>query len=277
MPRIRHLPDMDRLPRPVFARKETLAADSASRVHVHPWAQLSWVSAGALIVRTPTASHVAPPQRAVWVPPGMPHEVINPGRAEMRSLYIEAETASFAPPRCRVLTVSSLARELIQAVAALPPRYDASGADGRLVAVLLDQLARLPEADFSLPWPDDPRLVTVCQALFSVPDDRRDMEAWAETAGMTARTLGRQFVAQTGLTFGRWRRRARLLAALAALENGDSVTRAALSCGYDAPSAFIAAFKEAFGVTPGNFLGMGKEEASDGQGHEAPLPPSMGG
>jgi AraC-like DNA-binding protein len=245
---------MDRLPRPVFARKESLVADSASRAHVHPWAQLSWASAGALIVRTPSASHVAPPQRAVWVPPGLRHEVINPGRTEMRSLYIEAQAASFAPPRCRVLAVTPLARELIQAFSALPPDYDPTGPDGRLVAVLLDQLAILPEADFSLPWPSDGRLVAICQTLFDAPDDRRDMAAWATAAGMTERTLGRLFPAQTGLTFGRWRRRARLLAALSILENGGAVTEAALSCGYEAPSAFIAAFKEAFGVTPGNFV-----------------------
>jgi AraC-like DNA-binding protein len=271
MPHIRHPPAMDRLPRAVFARKESLAADSASKAHAHPWIQLSWASAGALIVRTPSASHVAPPQRAVWVPPGLVHEVINPGRAEMRSLYIDAQAAAFAPRRCRVLTVTTLARELIQAVSALPALYDESGADGRLVAVLLDQLASLSEADFSLPWPTDPRLVPICQTLFDNPDDRRDMAAWAGTAGMTERTLGRLFTAQTGLTFGRWRRRARLLTALAILENGGSVTEAALSCGYDAPSAFIAAFKEAFGVTPGSFLGGGgrggeDEDASGGRG-----------
>lgn len=264
MPHIRHPPDLDRLPRAVFARKESLIADSASRAHAHPWAQLSWASTGALIVRTPTASHVAPPQRAVWVPPGLVHEVLNPGRAEMRSLYIDAAAAAFAPRQCRVLAISPLVRELIQAVTALPVRYDEAGPDGRLVAVLLDQLAVLPEADFSLPWPADPRLATICQAIADTPDDRRDMAAWAKTVGLTPRTLGRLFPAQTGLTFGRWRRRSRLLSALAILESGGSVTEAALSCGYDAPSAFIAAFKDAFGVTPGSFVAGTTMSREDG-------------
>lgn len=253
MPHIRQPPDLDRLPRAVFARKESLVADSTAKAHAHPWVQLSWASDGALIVRTPTASHVAPPQRAVWVPPGLVHEVINPGRAEMRSLYIDPAAATFAPRQCRVLAISPLVRELIQAVTALPVRYDAAGPDGRLVAVLLDQLAVLPEAGFSLPWPADPRLAAICRAIADTPDDRRDMAAWGKTVGVTPRTLGRLFAAQTGLSFGRWRRRSRLLSALGVLENGGSVTEAALSCGYDAPSAFIAAFKEAFGVTPGSF------------------------
>jgi len=254
MHRVRHPPDMQRLPRPVFARSESLAADSASRAHAHPWVQFSWASSGSLVVRTPTSSHVAPPQRAVWVPPGMVHGVANTARTEMRSLYIDPAAVPFAPPRCHVLGVTRLVRELIQAVSALPTLYDAAGADGRLVAVLLDQLAVLPEAGFSLPWPADDRLAAVCRGIQNAPDDRRDMAAWAGAAGMTERTLARQFVRQTGLTFGRWRRRARLLAALTALEAGGSVTSAALECGYDAPSAFIAAFKDAFGLTPGAYL-----------------------
>jgi AraC-like DNA-binding protein len=245
---------MDHLPRPVFARSESLSTASLARFHAHPWVQLSWASEGILVVRTPTDSHVAPPQRAVWVPPDLPHEVTSPSRVEMRSLYIAPEAATFAPPRCRVLSVTPLARECIQAVSALPPEYDVSGPAGRLVAVLFDQLAALPEVGFSLPWPADTRLAAICRSLQDAPDDRRDMDAWADTAGMTSRTLGRLFIAQTGLTFGKWRRRARLLASLTALEAGQSVTGAALDCGYEATSAFIAAFRKAFGMTPGGFL-----------------------
>ncbi len=250
----RALPNLDRLPRPVYGRSESLPAGSVARSHSHPWAQLSWASSGVLVVRTAEASHVATPQRAVWVPPGMPHEVVTSNRAEMRSLYIDAAAAAFAPPRCRVLAVTPLARELIQAASALPPDYAEDGPDGRLAAVLLDQLALLPETGLTLPWPTDPRLVAICEALRATPHDNRNMAAWASRAGMTERTLGRLFPAETGLTFGKWRQRTRLLASLSALESGKSVTRTAIECGYDSVSAFISAFKQAFGKTPGEFL-----------------------
>lgn len=254
MPFVRRPPDLKSLPRPVFARSESLPADSASRPHSHPWVQFSWASSGTLLVRTPASSHAAPPQQAIWVPPGLLHSVENAAPTEMRSLYIEPEVVAFAPQHCRVLAVTPLVRELIQAVSTLPVLYATTGPEARLVAVLLDQLALLPEAGLSLPWPTDARLIDICQAIQSAPDDRRDMADWARGSGMTERTLARRFVRQTGLTFGRWRRRARLLAALAVLEGGGSVTHAALECGYDAPSAFIAAFKEAFGVTPGEHI-----------------------
>ncbi|MFP5257844.1 MAG: AraC family transcriptional regulator [Acidobacteriota bacterium] len=253
MPQERQPPQLTHLPRTVYARSESLPAGSLARTHSHAFGQLSFAGEGVLTVATPTGSHVAPPRRAVWLPPGMVHEVTTTQPAEMRSLYIRADQEIFCPPRCLVLTVSPLARELILAAAALPPEYDEEGPAGRLVAVLLDQLATLPEAGFSLPWPSDPRLVGICRALAASPDDARPMETIARDAGMTGRTLARRFQAETGMSFGKWRRRQRLLAALAHLEAGVSITSVALESGYESVSAFVAAFREAFGTTPGEF------------------------
>lgn len=255
-------PTLETLPRTVFGRSESLPADSLARPHSHPFGQLSFAGEGVLTVSTPTGSHVAPPRRAVWVPPGMVHAVTTSERAEMRSLYIRADQDIFCPPRCLVLTVGPLARELILAAAALPPEYDENGPDGRLVTVLLDQLATLPEAGFSLPWPADPQLAAICRALAAAPDDARPMETLAKDAGMTGRTLARRFQVETGLSFGKWRRRQRLLAALAHLEAGASVTAAGLESGYESASAFVAAFREAFGITPGEFA-RGLRSSSD--------------
>ncbi|WP_029460899.1 AraC family transcriptional regulator [Solidesulfovibrio alcoholivorans] len=257
MATLRTLPPLETLPRLVFPRSESLAADSTSPAHSHPFGQLSFAGDGVLLVRTESGSHVAPPQRAVWVPPGMRHAVAATRRAEMRSLYIRADQDVFSPPRCLVLSVTPLARELLLAVAALPAAYDENGPPGRLVAVLLDQLATLPEAAYSLPWPQDPRLAAICQTLTDTPEDNRTAKNFAQNAGMTERTLGRLFQAQTGLTFGGWRRRSRLLTALSLLESGKNVTTTALECGYDSTSAFIAAFRDAFGITPGAFVREG--------------------
>ncbi|SDK62188.1 Helix-turn-helix domain-containing protein, partial [Pseudomonas delhiensis] len=44
------------------------------------------------------------------------------------------------------------------------------------------------------------------------------------------------------------------LGSLGVLEEGASVTAAALDCGYDSTSAYIAAFKGLFGFTPGELF-----------------------
>jgi AraC-like DNA-binding protein len=65
------------------------------------------------------------------------------------------------------------------------------------------------------------------------------------------RTLERLFHAATGRRFGLWRQKARLLESVRVLVDGDSVTDAALESGYSSVSAYIAAFKQTFGCTPG--------------------------
>lgn len=64
----------------------------------------------------------------------------------------------------------------------------------------------------------------------------------------------RLFQRETGLSFRGWRQRMRLLSSLQALEQGQSVTQAALGCGYESTSAFIVAFKGLFGATPGELF-----------------------
>ncbi|MBI5520327.1 MAG: helix-turn-helix transcriptional regulator [Desulfovibrio sp.] len=257
----RVLPDITTLPRPVYARVEALHQPSWVREHAHPWVQLSFATRGVLGVRTRQGSYLAPPQRAIWVPPGLMHSVVTTERTQMRSLYLRpgavpaleaaagAEDAKGAA-RCRVLGVTPLVRELIRAVTRLPVEYDEAGPDGRLVAVLLDQLGMLQEVRFSLPLPADERLAAVSAELEANPDDQRTLTELAGGAGLSARTMTRLFLRDTGLSFRAWRRRLRLLKSLNGLEAGESVTKVALDCGYNSTSAFIAAFRREFGATP---------------------------
>ena len=45
---------------------------------------------------TPEAVWIAPPTRAVWLPPGVPHEIVMQGETAMRTLYIDPVTACAA-------------------------------------------------------------------------------------------------------------------------------------------------------------------------------------
>lgn len=251
----RAIPALTRLPGPLYARAESLRAGSWTARHRHPWGQLSYAISGVLGVHTAAGSFFAPPHWAVWVPPGLEHEVATSTRAEMRSLYVRADASAWAPARCQVLEVSPLTRELIKQFCRLPADY--SQEDGpamRLVTVLLDQLAAAPEAAFSLPMPAEARLRSLCGELLQQPDLAHTLGDWARRLNTSEKTLSRGFRRETGLTFRHWRQRLRLLSALQPLERGDSVTQVALASGYDSPSAFIAAFRGLFGVTPGDLF-----------------------
>ena len=131
---------------------------------------------------------------------------------------------------------------------------EGDSAEQRLVQVLLDQLADLNQVGFSLPLPRHARLLALCNELIASPDGEVSLSLWAERLGTSEKTLMRLFARETGMSFRSWRQRMRLLSSLRVLEEGDSVTVAALSCGYDSTSAFIAAFKKMFGFTPGELF-----------------------
>ena len=120
--------------------------------------------------------------------------------------------------------------------------------------MLAYELAGLQPAPLDLPLPQDRRALAVAEALIADPADGRDLEAWARSASASDRTLARLFRAETGLTFGRWRQRRRLLAALERLAAGAPVTVVALDLGYDSPSAFIAMFRRTLGTSPTRYL-----------------------
>ncbi len=238
------------LPRPVYGRTDTLPNRVLEFEHQHPWIQVAYAIEGAIDLLTPQGRYIAPPQRAVWIPPGLQHRVRCTEGSVLRSLYIEPAVSN-APSHCRVLEVSCLLRELIDAFSDLPEEYDLDGPDGRLAGVLLDRLAAAPEVGLMLPLPSDPRLAKLCALMQQHPHSQKSLAEWCASLQLSERTVTRLFSQQTGLTFRRWRQRLRLLTALKELEAQRSVTEVALACGYETTSAFVAAFRAQFGFTPG--------------------------
>lgn len=251
-PPARSIPALTALPRPVYARAEQLGVGSWTPRHSHPWVQFSYAISGVLSVHTDQGSYFAPPQWGVWIPAGVEHWVHTSTQAQMRSLYVDPNVAGPSAALCRVLEVTALTRELILAFSAFEPEYPlGDSAQARLTAVLLDQLLGLSEVAFSVPLPRHSRLLALCEALIAQPDRPQGLTEWAQALNVSEKTLARLFARETGLTFRKWRQRVRLLASLSALQEGSSVTQAALASGYDSTSAFIAAFKRLFACTPG--------------------------
>ena len=124
----------------------------------------------------------------------------------------------------------------------------------RIAGLILDEIRAAPPEGVGLPLPADLRLMKIARALLEDLSDARGLEDWAEYGALSARTLARRFVDETGFTFADWRQRARLMRALELLATGTPVTTIALSLGYDNVSAFIAMFRRAHGVTPARFL-----------------------
>lgn len=253
-PHLASLQELTSLPRPVYGHVDSISNVAVAKPHSHPWAQLSFTLEGVLQINTAEARYLAPPNQAVWIPAGKEHSVKSSAKSQMRSLYIATNPAPLAADACQIIQVTPLLKELISAFSALPEDYDEAGAEGRLVAVLLDQLAAAHQTVFSLPWPADQRLAALCERLFQQPDLNLSLVELGQQQGLSSKTLSRLFVKEVGMTFRQWRQRSRMLKAVAQLGTGQRLTDLALSCGYNSQSAFSAAFKAQLGVSPAKFV-----------------------
>jgi AraC-like DNA-binding protein len=221
--------------------------------HAHRRAQLVHAAEGVLVVSTEAGRFVAPPERAVWVPGGTRHSVASRRPFQLLTLYVDPDFVPL-PNGARVVAVDRLVAELLAAAAKFGTNYPRGAAEERLIRVLLDRLLALEVAPLHLPDPQSSALIKIADALAANPADRRTLGEWCTKAGMTERTAARRFVAETGMTFGRWRQQLRLLTALERLGAGESVTIVALEVGYEDVSSFIAAFKAAMGETPARYF-----------------------
>ncbi len=234
--------------------------------HRHAWAQLVYARSGILHVTTEGRVWFVPPTRAIWIPHGVEHAICVRGEAALRTLYLAPERAREIARGVEALEVAPLLRELILHLVSVGMLDPAQAPHARLAAVLVDLIGAARGVDLALPLPRDARALRLVERLRSDPAEKSALESLARAAGASLRTLQRRVSEETGLTLEAWRQKARLVHSAAALSAGASVTDAALDCGYESPSAYIAAFRKQFGVTPGCFGRAERSERSPADG-----------
>lgn len=246
--------DYQYVPRPVAALADEYPSGHTDPRHSHVRAQLIYAIAGVTTVITGNAHYVLPPLRALWVPGGVEHEVRFRDCVSIRTLYVSAGAADSLPVSCQVIEVSGLLRELIIEATCMPVEYDIAGRDGRIMALILDELSTAAVVPLRVPMPEDMRLVRVCEAILRKPAQNKALDDWAALAAMGRRTFTRAFRRETGMSFAVWCQNVRLMEALARLAGGEHVTSVALDVGYSSPSAFTAMFRRVFGVPPTHYV-----------------------
>jgi len=253
-PRPGHPGNLEDPARPIAPLAIDYTGASLRPWHHHRRGQLLYADAGVMQVGTAAGTWVVAPEQAVWVPPGIEHQVGHRAGVAMRTLYIDVQVSRELPGDCCVVAVPPLLRHLILRAMEVGLDYTPDSPGARLMAVILDELREMKPEPLHLPHPRDPRLRKIAEALLADPADGRALADWAREAGASARTLARLFVKETGMTFGAWRERLRLTTAVARLAEGESVTAVAYDLGYQSPSAFIAMFRRSLGETPGRYL-----------------------
>lgn len=243
------LSEVDHVSRPVLAVGTDYLQETLLLPHTHRRAQFLYGIRGLMEVETDDGAWVIPPYSGVWIPAGKRHQVLMRG-VSTRSLYIEKSVPVRDIGQCEALIVSPLLHQLLLASEEIPALYDQQGRDGAILRLTLEELRLAPALPLFAPLPPDARLAKLCREFLKAPDITRRAEVWAEKLNCSPRTFSRLFRNQTGMSFGKWRQQASIMAAVTRLSSGQSVTGVALGLGYDSPGAFSSMYRRQMGCAP---------------------------
>ncbi|WP_158933204.1 helix-turn-helix domain-containing protein [Acidisphaera sp. S103] len=240
---------IETVPRPVVAIGNEYPTGHQHPAHSHERAQFLFAERGTMLVWTEHGAWMVPPTQGIWIPGGTVHSIHMVGDVATRSVYLDPGVGS-RTLECQVVGVGPLLAQLLVAAVDVPTEYDQAGRDGRLMMLLMDEIALAPALPLHVPLPRSDKLAQRCSQFLKSPTMNNTIDDWSRDLGLSRRSFTRLFRHEVGLSFTDWQRRACLLSALPRLSQGERVTTIALDLGYATPNAFTAMFRRMMGAAP---------------------------
>lgn len=226
--------------------------------HAHVQAQLLYASKGTIQVLTHDQVWIMPPMCALWIPPRVEHSVISLSHVQLNTALVEQNAAQAMGQTCFLIRVSNLLHELLIRFNELDQLRKNDSATFQALSqalqlIIFDEIQRAHSLAVQIPWPNDKRLIKICESLLQSPDQLKDLNTWADEIGTSSRTLMRMFQKETGLSYRAWIQQMHIALALSKIADGLSISQISESLGYTNASAFSAMFKRHLGKTPQHF------------------------
>ena len=195
------------------------------------------------------------------MPAGVRHAIRFAGATALRVVYVRADVgvgggvgggagASRLPSTAGAMPASPLLRELVERATGVGVLDRRDPVEAALATLLVAELSDVGPPPLAVPEPASPAARRAAELLAA----GMPVAPVAAAVGVGRRTLERLFLGETGLPAGRWRQYRLLLRGLEEVAGGATVQAASTVAGYGTPSAYVAAFRAAFGTTPARFL-----------------------
>lgn len=231
--------------------------------HSHPDAMLAWCYRGTVWVTLQDAMWRLAPGQGVWIPAFTPHTARQEG--DSVGCY------TCIPDPGLVSPITEATRVLVpRAVQEMMLHLGINDMDTqlrvRIQSVLIEMLQQpapdLAGGDGEVPLPGDERVRPLVEAVLAEPGDTRTARDLFAAHGLHERTVLRVFSNDIGMSFGQWRTGVRMTQAARLIVDGTPIGAAGHRSGYDSTSAFSAAFKGRYGVTPRQYVARVRSESA---------------
>lgn len=231
---------------------EVLTDDTTWEKHSHPFHELLWNERGASSAVVGSRVWTITPAVGLWMPAGTPHSASAFAGTWLRACFIGSGASTSMSGVPAAVEMTPLLRLLLERLceSELTPRSRQT-----TEAMLLDVLTPSPR-ELIVHAPASALLAPIADAVRRDPADPRSLGDWAAELGVSARTVSRAFIAETGTSFARWVTSVRAQHAVGLLARGWDVEAVARKVGYRSANAFGVAFRRTTGFTPGTFRGQ---------------------
>jgi AraC-like DNA-binding protein len=232
------------------------ADDIVTPWHTHELHQLQYAFAGVAEVETAGSRYLLPPRQAAWIPAGLAHQTTL-RRVRSVAVFFEPGMVTDRSDRVRVLSAAAPLREMITYSMRWPITRPASDATADAffdaLALLATDWIDTAETPVRLPTSTLPTIRDVMDYTQANLATACAADVCA-AVGVSGRSLRRQFVAATGMTWQHYRLQCRVLRSMAMLAEGHhTVLETACAVGFDSVSAFTRAFQRLTGEPPRDY------------------------
>ncbi len=225
---------------------------------------LLWVRTGTAAVEAAGTSHALVAGQAIWVPPGVVHATrTDPGAVVFPLFPLDPHGGELPDVLSEVRVVAipagwedwlvhqwldkSHVRDALPGADALVDLVAGASPGGGVAA-----------APGALPLPRSREARDVARALMRDPGSPWRVDALAARQSVSAKTLQRQFLRETGMALSVWRTRARIAVAARLLAEGRDIGWTGRQVGYTTPTGFTRAFRRHTGLTPRDYARRGR-------------------
>lgn len=225
--------------------------DDTVAPHASLWGDFNFSLDGMLQLQVGERQFFAPPNYGLWLPPQTEHSCSAIDQQDTHFICIRIHpilsTQLYQQPK--TLSISPFFQYLIKEV--LAQRTDQQQlAYCHLLQVIFDQLKTAESYDHYLPQTTHPELQPILQALRHPARFRESITQILATFPLGERQVLRLSQQELLLPISEWRNRAKIIYAIAQLQQNDAVKSIAYQLGYRHSSSFIDFFKRYTGKTP---------------------------
>lgn len=225
-------------------------------------AKILYIESGIIEINSESLQLIAPSNYVIWIPANVPHTVKTSHQNGYTCLYISGLFLSNSPEYPCLILQTAIIKALFEdftqrRTSKIVDKWDTCQAE-----ILVNRITQAERHDSYLPNSKDFLLSKILRTISINPGDSTTLKEWATILNSSERNLARLFQRYLGLSFTKWRNRARLLKAIKLLKDDCPSNEMAIELGYSTLPAFRATFRKLLGITPEHYRKSTKKTSS---------------